>query len=955
MTNKKTDLQFLLCNSNLKPDIIVITEVNPKVCAKYIQDSEFNISGYNMFSANVGKDRSRGILIYVDKRYLAIELDIESLFSEYLFVQINMANKRHLTIGAFYRSPSSSKENDEGMHDLICNMNKKCPNSLLLIRDFNYPGINWKNWTSTGGSHLESAGNKFISCLQNNLLLQHVSFPTRARGSQAPSTLDLILTNNDFVTEVSNVSPLGKSDHSVVHCVCNLSLEVELTEKFNYNKGRYDDLRAYVSGAIKNDNVQYGDVNTVWNYFKTVLDSACRSFIPTVVNNSWKKKNSWQIPICKESVKLIKKKHRLWTRFQETKDLNIELRYKKIRNLVRKETRNLNNRTQYDIAKSCKKNPKKFWQHVNSKTRTHKTIGNIREIDSMGKVKIIDNDLDKANAFAEYFVKVYSNDLSHDFVKLKEIMPPNSMPPLTFTAMAVQKKLNALNTNKSPGPDFIHPKVLHELHDTISIVLSKIFELFLGRGEVPEDWKCSNVTVIYKKGRKDSVENYRPISLTCVACKVMESIIRDYIMEYFISNKLFTISQYGFIKVRSTMIQLMKELDDWTSCIDTGGQIDIVYTDFEKAFDKVSHKGLISKLYSYGISDSLISWIASFLCHRTQRVKINKCFSDSRPVLSGIPQGSVLGPLLFVIFINDLPDVCEKLCNVFLFADDAKIYKHIRQKEDYLCLKEGCQRVFDWSKQWNMSLNIAKCKVLTVVRHKKIAQKFDYGFSINMHLSVPLEHVVDMKDLGVLFDSDLSFCTHIHEKIKKAYHMLGIINRNFKNIDKSTFLLLYNSLVRSILEFSNSVWNPYKKYLIAAIERVQKRATKMIGSCKKMPYSERLRYLDLPTLKFRRIRGDMIEVFKILNGIYDTHIVPTLLLNQDTRTRGNSLKLMHTRSKYDVRKYSFCSRVVGIWNTLPDYVVRSCSVNVFKNNIDKYWLNEDLRYNYEATMVGCII
>jgi len=225
----------------------------------------------------------------------------------------------------------------------------------------------------------------------------------------------------------------------------------------------------------------------------------------------------------------------------------------------------------------------------------------------------------------------------------------------------------------------------------------------------------STVTPVFKKGKKDVIDNYRPISLTCISCKLMESIIRNKLMDYFFSNDLFSNMQYGFIKRRSAFLQLLKVSDDWTNLLENKGQIDVIYTDFEKAFDKVPHQRLLSKLYSYGINSSLIAWIKSFLCSRVQCVKINSCLSDYKSVLSGIPQGSVLGPLLFVIFINDLPLECSDMCKSFLFADDAKLYKHISCELDYFTLNDCCQKLFTWCENWMMKININKCNVLSQV------------------------------------------------------------------------------------------------------------------------------------------------------------------------------------------------------------------------------------------------
>jgi len=434
----------------------------------------------------------------------------------------------------------------------------------------------------------------------------------------------------------------------------------------------------------------------------------------------------------------------------------------------------------------------------------------------------------------------------------------------------------------------------------------------------------------------------------------MESLVRDIVMKHFLANNLFSDKQYGFIKGRCTVLQLLKLTDDWTKALDENDQVDIIYTDFEKAFDKVPHRRLISKLQGYGLSDSIINWIRAFLTSRFQQVRINGVASDQKPVQSGIPQGSVLGPLLFVIYINDLPSACGDSSNLFLFADDAKMYKCIKSIVDYTNLNNTCKELFSWSERWMMKLNVSKCKVLSLCRSNNTIKKYDYGFTGPEGGIVLLEHENLIKDLGVIIDPDLTFDEHIHEKINVASKMLGIIRRNFVDLDKNSFLLLYKSLVRSHLEYAGSVWNPYKKRLISKIEAIQKRATKLIRTCKDMSYKDRLVCLQLPTLKYRRFRGDMLEVYKIVNNFYDVKTVPCLVMNTDTRTRGNSFKLKVERCNYDVRKYSFCCRVVRAWNFLPDSIVTSNSINIFKNQLDKFFIKESIYYDFEADLPGTI-
>ncbi len=283
-------------------------------------------------------------------------------------------------------------------------------------------------------------------------------------------------------------------------------------------------------------------------------------------------------------------------------------------------------------------------------------------------------------------------------------------------------------------------------------------------------------------------------------------------------NMLFSLCQYGFITGRSTTLQLLKVLDDWTESLDKCGQVDVLYMDFMKAFDQVPHKPLINKLYIYGIRSNILEWICVFLFDRTHCVVVNGCFSHWTPVLRGIPQGSVLGPILFVLYINDLPDMLKSEC--YLFADDTKLYNKISSQADQEQPQEDLNTLHRWSKMWFLNFHPDKCKVLSLFMLRNNKKEYFYHFKCgnNVHL---LENVDKIKDLGVTVDSNISIERHINGKVSKANSMSGLIRRNLLYLDEDMFNSLYKSQVHPHLEYANSVWHPHKQKYVCALENVQ--------------------------------------------------------------------------------------------------------------------------------------
>ena len=378
-------------------------------------------------------------------------------------------------------------------------------------------------------------------------------------------------------------------------------------------------------------------------------------------------------------------------------------------------------------------------------------------------------------------------------------------------------------------------------------------------------------------------------------CRILEKLVRNEIVEYMQSEKLFSHLQFGFLKGRSTSLQLLNIMNDWTSSIANGTFNDCIYLDYQKAFDTVSHNRLISKLYAYNLDARIIKWIKYYLSERKQFVEINGKKSEWQNVTSGIPQGSVLGPLLFLIYINDLPDGI--MSNIYMYADDTKLYREIKSPEDHQILQNDLTKLCVWSKKWLLKFHPKKCSCLSTGKKKSLCE---YVLLLSSHV---IEQVVTI-------DSNLTFNEHINIKIDTANKILGIIRWSHRFLICETFLPLYRSMVRSHFDYAVSVWDPYKIKHISDIEDVQRRATKLIPEIKNLSYPERLRKLKLPTLSYRRIRGQMIKVYKIINNKNVSENILTFRPNADFNLRGNDYTVyFRTKENLQAKMQTFFSAI----------------------------------------------
>ena len=580
------------------------------------------------------------------------------------------------------------------------------------------------------------------------------------------------------------------------------------------------------------------------------------------------------------------------------------------------------------LAKDIKTNPKSFYSYVRSKSKTKDRVGPL--IDD--KNNTVTNDVEMCKMFNDYFSSVFTDESLHPTLPIIQDLFKDDCSKMLLdvhvSEAVVFNRLKKLKLNKAPGVDNIAPKVLIETAEFISKPLSVIFNKSLSTGVVPNDWKKANVSVIFKKGTKHSPCNYRPISLTSQVCKVLESEIREQIVVHLVKFNLIKDSQHGFVKNRSCLTNLLEYLSFVSEYVDKGVPVDVIYLDFQKAFDKVPHKRLISKVCAHGVQGNISKWIESWLSDREQRVVLSGSFSEWTRVTSGVAQGSVLGPLLFILYINDIDDSVSS--RLLKFADDTKVFRNVSKAEDVDSLRQDLVNLYKWSVEWLMLFNVDKCKVMHF-GYKNINAEYSMGGNI-------LDVVKEERDLGVIVQSDLKVSQQCSNSVKTANKILGMINRNFCNKTEEIILSLYKSLVRPHLEYCVQAWRPHLVKDIELLESVQRRATRMIPSLKGLTYSQRLEALNLTSLETRRLRGDLIEVYKIVKGFDDINSSKFFKFSE-TNLRGHDLKLYKSRFNTNIGKFAFSNRIVDEWNLLSLGIISSNTVLNFKIKLDQYFKN----------------
>ena len=757
-----------------------------------------------------------------------------------------------------------------------------------------------------------------------------VDKPTRGN-----KILDLFFTTNSTLIGSVEVMPaLGDHGCVKIQTLVTPRLARPIKRKiFLYSKGNFSDMKKELLdfGSVYLSQFNRRSLQENWDILKNKLSTLMEEYIPTKMSSS-----RYNLPWFTSDLKKLNRKVQRLYNVQRRSGLECDKR--KFRQ-TRKAYKQKLNKSYGDYINNLlelpqEEQPRKFWKFVKSKRQDNMGINMLHNQYNT----VVSDSLGKADLLNDYFFSIFTKEDTSVMPSLDPTLLTPSMGKVIVTSNGIQKLLNALNVNKAGGPDKLPTRILKELSQEMAPLLAQLFQRSLEEGKLPNDWKIANIVPIFKKGKRSAPNNYRPVSLTSVTCKILEHIICHHIWEHLEQYNVLTDFQHGFRKRRSCETQLIVTLHDLVTAVNEGRQVDAFILDFSKAFDRVPHERLLYKLNHYGIQGNLLAWIKNFLTQRTQSVTLEGVTSRSCPVTSGVPQGTVLGPLLFLLFVNDLPRGISS--SIRLFADDCLLYRTINDIGDGLSLQRDLDALSKWEKDWQMAFNIEKCHTMCISTGKVVNPGYQYTLN-----NYPLERVHHHSYLGVLISEDLKWASHIAQTTSGAYQTLGVIRRNFRTASAECKSKLYCSLVRPKLEYANSVWYPYLQKDKHRLDMVQRSAARIcFNNYLREPgvVTDMLSRLGWPSLEGRRTLSRMSMFHRVVYRSVDIERESYLVPMARTSRNGNTKRFLRPHSNCNQHANSFFPWGIRFWNELPGSITDIESLEKFKVELINFMIEKDM-------------
>ncbi|CAB0020737.1 unnamed protein product, partial [Nesidiocoris tenuis] len=726
-----------------------------------VHTAELRLQNFNIYRSdrspenNSFKSVGGGVLIAVSNRVRSCRWVCRDGV-EHLFVTLP---DHKLILGCVYLPDYQPASVYDAHFDEVDAISTAFPDfNLILVGDYNVPGVDWLAW-SNSASPPHGPKAKMIFDAMNLLNLSQCNHLANPAGN----VLDLLLSSFSEVGETLS-DPLINVD--VAHPPFEFIIPSQSFSHahfprsqftYNFRKANYPGLLQHLGNIDWSFCSSVGTVDAVSQFYDVIADSI-ELFVPKSVpiNSSFPR---WFTP---DLINLTRRKRTAHSRYKITNsvlDYNV---FSDLRRSCKSLSNSLYREYIEEVQCSVQTNVKKFWNFVNYKTGSN----DLPQLMGLGD-KQASTPLDIANLFAEHFSSVFvpPTHFTPNYPSLDLL----SFGTFTIAQADVLRELKSLKPEGGMGPDGVPPMLLQACASVLAPPLTDLFNGSLSSGLFPSVWKCSFVTPVHKSGSKSSINHYRPICTISTIPKLFEKLVS--LPLYSIISPILSPSQHGFLKGRSTVSNLLEFQEYVLQEIGTGGQVDVISMDFAKAFDRLSHEHLAAKLESIGLFGSLLAWLKDYLTGRTMVVRIRNAQSYPFPATSGVPQGSHLGPLLFLVLIDSVLDSSINT-HALLFADDLKLFNRVDAPG-------GCQRLQDslvalsfWCDQNSLHLNPAKCTVTTFCRGQR-SVVFTYMLG-----DAPLRASAVLADLGVTFGPRFDFTGHIDEIAGRAMRALGFLKRN---------------------------------------------------------------------------------------------------------------------------------------------------------------------------------
>ena len=583
--------------------------------------------------------RGRGLLIYAREGVTAAELHLEGgdQVTECSGISLPWGRGEDIKIVLVYRPPAApGSPADAGNSARLCNLLRTLGGRVVVVGDFNMPGIDWeRGWSAREGERM------LTEMVEDKFWHQVVSEPTHRLGN----TLDLCLVSSlELVSGMEVIAPLGTSDHFGLEVnLQGMAEESSSNSKEEVPDWAKADMKA-MSGKLdevdwRGEFGQMGGLECMEKFYEVLL-TITKECVPTKFRRT-KCRPLW---MNRNILRMLRRKRRLWRAYTREGVYREDFRdfraHQELQKELRSQIKRAKRKLERDLARKAKKDPKKFYAYMKSKISNRVSVGPLK-----GEGGLVTDSKGMAEILNRQYTSVFTREGLEDMPEAEALYTGDSpLEDVGFEREEVVKKLRNIKQTGAPGPDLVWSKVLHATAEHLGEPLALIFNKLMREGEVPSVWRRANVCPIYKKGAKGDPANYRPVSLTCVVGKVMESMVRDRIVEHLERNGLIRPSQHGFMSGRSTVTNMLVYMEALTRWLDEGHTVDVLYLDFAKAFDKVPHRRLLDKCKGVGVEGKLLEWIRVWLEGRNQRVVLNGEASEWSEVLSGVLRARCWGP-----------------------------------------------------------------------------------------------------------------------------------------------------------------------------------------------------------------------------------------------------------------------------------------------------------------------